>query len=143
MNGDVMLQNLRIVASIQPNEKLSTLGAVFSVYQASFSSSILRRWYGDDRQANAARVGELYNTALLACRNAEHENRAHAVHMLSDLLRTSLEGLHNLKITYQKDVSTAAMIDVCIERVLAYVGGLSAASELPSPQRASLPGRGS
>ena len=118
-----ILQNLRTVATLQSNQKLSTTGAVFTVHDTGgFVTSLWRSWYGEDRGGNVARVQTLFALAMLRCENLALRGTDAALHTrIMNAMREAVVGLERLALTYRDDVAVVSQLTVIMHDVEAFV----------------------
>ena len=118
-----MLQNLQTLSTLQHNQKLCTACKVFTVQDNSgVLTGLLRSWYGEDRQANVARLQALFSLAMLRCENlilkgTDVSMRERIVHVVEE----ALPGLARLAQTYRGDVATVSSLAVLAEDVRAFL----------------------
>ena len=102
------LVNLRILAKLQPFQRLNTRRALFEITpKRKFLPEWIQRWWeGSSRESDFGRIRDV-------CMNAfEHMNDSLRTH-----LNESVKGLYNLKKTYENDPTMNARIDNLIESV--------------------------
>lgn len=108
--------NLKIIASVQPFQKLNTKGGEHLVIETGTWTPSVMRWLREDGRMNTVkRISEILNEAdrTLHLDSTEEE----AVTRLRAQLRCTEQGLSNLRQTYETDPTTTAHFDVLIEKV--------------------------
>lgn len=105
---DDTLVNLRILARLQPFQRLNTRRTLFEITpKRKFFPEWLQRWWdGSSRESDFGRIRDVYAAAF---DNLNESTRAH--------LRESLKGLQSLKKTYETDQTMLARLDNLIESV--------------------------
>lgn len=118
-----MLQNLRTLSTLQINQKLCTSGQMFSVRPAAGTLTTLwRTWYGEDRQANVARLQTLFALAMLRCEVLTLKGTDDALcRRIAEQTRLALPGLECLAQTYREDSATVSSIEVLQSSVEAFL----------------------
>ena len=112
-NSDVIWVNLKVLAKLQPFQKLNTRRTHFqlqnpsSVYIPDF---LYRWWVGSNRESDFNRLKELYIAAAKILKTDERER-------MKSHLRESLKGLESLQKTYENDATTKAKIDWLMDSV--------------------------
>lgn len=117
-----MLQNLQAVSTLQHNQKLCTTGKLFTVHDTGIWAGMWRTWYGEDRQANVARLQSLFALAMLRyevllLRESDLSLQLRIV----AALKNALPGLERLGQTYRADVATASSISVLLGDVHSFL----------------------
>lgn len=102
------LVNLRILAKLQPFQRLNTRRTLFEITpKRKFLPEWLQRWWeGSSRESDFGRIRDVYMSAF------DHMNESVRVH-----LSESTKGLHSLKKTYENDQTMLARLDNLIESV--------------------------
>ena len=107
MDDNSIIINLKVIAAIQPNDKINTSDNFLNLESKNlFPQSIKRWWRGDDRNESLSRLDELITEALT--RNDP---------IVIDNIKHTIAGLNNLKNTYSKCIQTVARINTIIEKI--------------------------
>jgi hypothetical protein len=112
-NSDVIWVNLKVLAKLEPFQKLNTrrthfqLQASTNVYLPEF---VLRWWIGSNRESDFNRLKELYISAEKILSTNEKDR-------MIDHLKESIKGLQSLQKTYENDATTKAKIDWLVDSV--------------------------
>jgi hypothetical protein len=129
---EIMLRNIKVVASLMPNDKLNTEAALFSIYVPTSMRGLWRFWEREHREANISRVQSCIRQAIviiqtvLQTRDNADTFRARfqmttemqQCRRIMDALLEARIGLQNLAQTYRDDASAVAkliMVDHEIE----------------------------
>ena len=119
---DRLLINLKIIASLEPYQKLNTKSGHQLVIESSWTSTSFYRWMREDTRHNTVkRIGEILEEAnnilsvgtSLSREYVTDEYRGRVMSQLTDT-RT---GMINLRTTYESDPTITAHFDVLLERV--------------------------
>ena len=103
-----ILINLRVIACLEPYQRLHTRQVHFRIYEHRFLPEWLTRWLdGATRRSDFGRIRDVYLTAL---ENIEHPG-------MRAQLELSRHGLESLKKTYENDRTMIARVDTLIEMV--------------------------
>jgi hypothetical protein len=102
------LVNLRILAKLQPFQRLNTRRTLFQITpKRKFVPEWLSRWWeGSSRESDFGRIRDVYLSAF------DHMNENMRTH-----LEESTKGLRSLKKTYEDDETMLARLDNLIESV--------------------------
>ena len=120
---DRLLINLKIIASLEPYQKLNTKSGHQLVIESAWTSTSIYRWArADTRHNTVKRIGEILEEAnnilrVGASTNSQEyvsdEYRSRVMSQLNDT-RT---GMVNLRTTYESDRTITAHFDVLLERI--------------------------
>tara|TARA_Y100000389_G_C17420860_1_gene496647 strand:- start:1016 stop:1549 length:534 start_codon:yes stop_codon:yes gene_type:complete len=122
---DRLLINLKIIASLEPYQKLNTKCGHQLVIEASWSSTSFYRWMRDDTRHNTVkRIGEILEEAnnVLNIRSSscmsttEYVSDEYMGRVMTQLKETRA-GMVNLRTTYESDPTITAHFDVLLERI--------------------------
>ena len=106
-NPDDIIINLKVIASIQPNDKLNTNGNYLNLETVNIIPQGVKRWWrGDGRDECIKLIDRIINEA----KDREEDD-------VQEALQGSLAGLENLKQTYSKCIQTTARIDTIIDKI--------------------------
>ena len=107
---ETVIVNLKVLSSLQPYQKLNTKSKHFTITVARYIPEFVLRWYfSSSRDSDYNRITDLYSSAFDILRDNPH---------ISQDLENSLNGLANLKKTYEPDVTFAARMDYLTDSVL-------------------------
>ena len=128
--SDQLLTSLKIVGRIRQHERISTTGNIVRNDGQQTSAQALRRWWaGENREKNLEDVKRLIDTAfhdleLLRSKDTENEQTSNRVYIirLETELRAAMNGLQNLRSTYEDDSVSSARIDVLCDRIRTQLG---------------------
>ena len=115
-NLDTSFVNLKILAKLQPFERLNTRSPLFYVEKENsfpFPVFLLRWWRNDGREHCVTRLKELYAYVLeyLDNANSEEQNR------IGEHLYESSIGINNLKKTYCGDTTTISQLENILDSI--------------------------
>lgn len=103
-----LLVNLRVIAVLQPYQRLHTRQVHFRIYEHRYLPEWFARWLdGATRRSDFGRIRDVYTQAL---ENLDHPG-------MSEQLQNSMKGLISLKKTYENDQTMLARIDTLIETI--------------------------
>lgn len=126
--SDQLLTSLKIVGRIRQHERISTTGSIVRNDGQQTGTQALRRWWaGENRERNLEDVRRLVDTAfhdldLLRTKDEEQASNKVYVIRLETELRAAMQGLRNLKSTYEDDSVSSARIDVLCDRITTQLG---------------------
>src|SRR5438105_6816263 len=98
---EIVKNHLKSISSLLPGQTLSS-NDMSVVNNRSLASSLMRRWYGEDRNKTIERISSLIDEA---CNFS-----------LIEEMEKSIEGLNHLKMTYSTDQSIIKKIDEIIDK---------------------------
>lgn len=120
---DRLLINLKIIASLEPYQKLNTKSGHQLVIESAWTSTSIYRWLREDTRHNTVkRIGEILEETNNILRVGSSSNSREYVsdeyrgRVMSQLGRTSI-GMVNLRTTYESDPTITAHFDVLLERI--------------------------
>ena len=119
---DNILQNLKIIASVQKNGKLCIRKGSLTL-ESSAPYQNLRRWINNDsRDLCIMHIKNTINNAIKLKKNiinkvVDVELHDWTIERLTIEMRNCQVGLQNLKVTYNDDTSVKSMLDVLLERL--------------------------
>ena len=115
--NDTLFINLKVIAKLKPKQRLSTLEDILRVEEDSTIPYLwlTRRYYGNSRKKTLIRI----NLLLTQCRQYCVFNSADAVLLkrMHKHLNSAIDGIKNLKKTYQGDVTVISQLDNTIDRI--------------------------
>lgn len=110
-----LLINLRIIAQVQPFQRLNAKAELFGIESNTYWSSWSRWLRADDRDVCMRRVGEIIDEcATLLEKDGTHEKLRGKINSSLTMAR---RGLGNLKKTYEDCVRTSAIVDLLMEKI--------------------------
>jgi len=113
-DSDITWVNLKILAKLEPFQKLNTRRTHFQLQSAGSGyvpEFISRWWIGANRESDYARLKELYIAAGTILKEDSKRER-----MIAHL-KSSVKGLQALQKTYENDATTKAKIDWLLDSV--------------------------
>ena len=133
---DLLIINLKVIAGVQPNDRLSVRNGAFEVQEYGYMQSVWRRLGGDTRWVNLAEIKRLVDDALrllsvystyafqpaaaktvAAYPTPQPDNALAVVKTLTVELAAAGRGLDNLKTTYAGDSRMVANLDVILQKL--------------------------
>jgi hypothetical protein len=115
---EVTFVNLKVLAKLEPYQKLNTRRTHFQISTPAISNSyvalpefVLRWWAGSNRENDYIRLKELYFAAIDILKTNEKKEQIRAA------IVESKKGLESLQKTYENDVTTKAKIDWLLDHV--------------------------
>ena len=112
--------NMKVISKLQPHVRLDTSAKLFKIYvPTAYMPVWIQRWWAvHNRKTDIARVTLLYEEVFkLAEKGVEDDDKV----LLMTALKESINGLNNLKTTYEEDITCAASIEYIIERIGPYI----------------------
>tara|TARA_B100001094_G_scaffold93579_2_gene89451 strand:+ start:8143 stop:8667 length:525 start_codon:yes stop_codon:yes gene_type:complete len=119
---DRLLINLKIIASLEPYQKLNTKSGHQLVIESAWRSTSFYRWMREDTRHNTVkRIGEILEEAnnilnVGSSVSKEYVSDEYRVRVMTQLKNTRT-GMVNLRITYESDPTITAHFDVLLERL--------------------------
>jgi len=109
-----ILINLKVLESLKCHVRLDTTETLFRIHTThSWVPSWAKRWWStQSRYTDISRIQNLYSKAIKGVSDDHADSER-----IQKYLSTSIQGLQNLKITYENDVTTSALLDVIIDNV--------------------------
>ena len=138
MDLDNLLLNLKIISNLKEYDKVSVNSENIIIDTPSMFQGIYRTWNGDSRKNTIGIIDSIINrifeiTDELLDEETCNQNRNHIIITMNNKpfrdnvistfqtivlqLSETITGLQNLKITYLKDVSITAKIDLIISKI--------------------------
>lgn len=120
MNIETVMHNLKIVGMVGEQDKLITAPR-FGLRPPTTLRAIMRRWYGENRDADLQNLRNLMSSAIcIAQLNSVEAHRGTALHSVSNdrliqAVCTALSGMQTLTRTYHDDQETCAKIELLIQ----------------------------
>lgn len=113
MDSDTVWQNLFIIQSLKPHERINTCDVLFSVQAPGIPGGLYRRWYGERRYTNLGRLSDQLEIAMLRLERAPEEERSIIIQRIHGAMR----GLQQLQITYAADAQAVAALSVIVDHI--------------------------
>ena len=139
-----ILTNLKILAKIETDNKLSFVNGQFVIDEWNYTQPIRRWWTHESRQQTIDELEEFVNTLLRLISNiydnelnsasSEESNITNSYYVTSSSntfksenstilltfvteMQNAIAGLNNLKHTYKLDISTVSSLEMIIEKL--------------------------
>jgi hypothetical protein len=111
MDIEEIIINLKILQSLDKNQKLVTRGSYINIESPSLIPEFIRRW---NRQENRAEtIKKINNIVNSAIENIDKDN----IFNIKEYLINAKSGILNLKETYATCSQTCARIDIIIDKI--------------------------
>ena len=107
MRSDHVFVSLRVLASLQEGQKLSTRNGLLSIDRKT--SPLLRWLNGDNRVTTLMYVTNVVNEAIVSGFTSE--------------LLEAVPGIESLKVTYGEDSAIVAGVDVVLKKIRTFSSG--------------------
>lgn len=126
MDTEEIFINLKVLESLDKNQKLISRGKFLNVEPISIIPEFARRWYRqDNRDETIKKINLIVNSAIDIIRKQENESPDESSdsmdqtgnHNIRKYLGGSLNGVKNLKETYATCSQTCARLDVIINKI--------------------------
>tara|TARA_B100000674_G_C37918872_1_gene952277 strand:+ start:974 stop:1393 length:420 start_codon:yes stop_codon:yes gene_type:complete len=135
MTDETLFVNLKVLAQLQPYQRINTRHLLFVVHPIESNPSYtsifthvpewLKRWYeGSTRDSDFSRIRDMINKALKELQNTKIRDKL-IVH-----LNKSIVGLENLKKTYESDLTYQCRIITLIETIKEAIGEYNVSTAL-------------
>ena len=140
MNTKEIIINLKVIESLEINQKLITKETILNIEPLSIIPEFARRWIRQDsREESIKKINSIVDKAILFisekqnknnlsksiyfdCNDnitdSDYDNSDFSINILSYLFN-SIKGLENLKKTYISSVKTVSEIDFIIDKIQA------------------------
>ena len=107
MEDNALIINLKVIAAIQPNDKLNTSDNYLNIESNTIIPVSVKRWWrSDDRNESLNRIDQIITDALT-------KNSL----LIDSNIKESIVGLNNFKKTYSKCTQSIARINTIIEKI--------------------------
>ena len=107
MEDNALIINLKVIAAIQPNDKLNTSDNYLNIESNTIIPVSVKRWWrSDDRNESLNRIDQIITDALT--KNSP---------LIESNIKESIVGLNNFKKTYSKCTQSIARINTIIEKI--------------------------
>lgn len=120
---DSLMTSLKVLSSVKHHERLNTQGPIISVDSAGWLQPLRRWWQSESRDINLSQINTIIDNAFsqLALRQTNTEKNTTSnkifVMRLTKELEGAVEGLTNLRTTYQDDSVAKARIDLLVDKI--------------------------
>ena len=107
MEENHLIINLKVIAAIQPNDKINTSDNFLNIECNSIIPVSIKRWWrSDDRNESLNRIDQIISEALTKNSLVIESN-----------VKGAIVGLNNFKKTYSKCSQSIARINTIIEKI--------------------------
>ncbi len=114
-NIDDIIINLKVISSLQSNQKIITKDKYLNVEVINIIPQSLKRWWrGDNRDECLKKIDIVINESLEIYKTNST--------ILEQYLKSSATGLTKLKETYSMCVQTCSRIDTIIDKINRHLG---------------------
>jgi len=122
MIPEKILVNLKIISQIQKNEKIKkSVNGFISIEPNSSIQFITRFLFNDSRNHTISEINSILNETNLFINELIHFKSPHLHLSILQILYTELSncinGISNLKFTYQSDLNTSSQLDIIILKI--------------------------
>lgn len=120
MDKEEILVNLRILETVQKNQKLISRGPYLNIEPVSIIPEFARRWHRqDNRNECLNKINLIVNCAIDFINKTSNNNNSVEVDKdnMKSFLEKALKGISNLKETYATCSQTCARIDVVLKKI--------------------------
>lgn len=115
MNYEEIIINLKVLESLEKNQKLISRGSYLNIEPVSIIPEAIRRWHRQDNRNETLKKINLVVNSAIELMNQKNEGKINLD--TSEYLRKSLVGIENLKETYAICFQTCARLDVIIDKI--------------------------
>lgn len=107
MEDNALIINLKVIAAIQPNDKINTSDNYLNIENNTIVPVSIKRWWrSDDRNESLNRIDLIISEALTK-----------STPLIESNIKDSIVGLNNFKKTYSKCTQSIARINTIIEKI--------------------------
>ena len=123
---DDVLTSLIVMSKVKANQRLNTREGYLTIESDGWTAQVCRLMSPDGRQRTLDTLDTLYgeafeivrtSTKLAEAGDGEETRHGHTVLDMTRAMGASIDGLSNLKKTYQEDVGVCSRLDVFVERI--------------------------
>ena len=123
MNSEEIIINLKVLESLEKNQKLISRGSYLNIEHVSIVPESLRRWNRqDNRNETLKKINLIVNSAIDIIKSKKDNNKNKVQLDIEKYLKKSLFGIENLKETYATCFQTCARLDVVIDKIKTTLG---------------------
>ena len=121
------MTSLKVISRVNQHEKISTTSEIVRIDGTASWVQTLRRWYnGESRTTNLDTITNVIDNAfsqLDLYASKQNTSRAEKIFILAlrEDLKNTIEGLTNLKTTYEGDSVVLARVDLLTQRIHAHL----------------------
>ncbi len=112
MDIDEIVINLKLLETLDKNQKLITRDAYLNIESRSLIPEFVRRWNRQDNRNET--IKKLNNIIMQAIK---HMNDDNLNYNMKEYLKRSMVGITNLKETYSTCSQTCARLDVILDKI--------------------------
>ena len=118
MNSEEVIINLRVLESLEKNQKLISRGSYLNIEPVSIIPEALRRWNRqDNRHETLKKINLIVNSSIEIIKSKKDIGKNKVQLDIEKYLEKSLYGIENLKETYATCFQTCARLDVIIDKI--------------------------
>lgn len=126
MDSEEIFINLKVLESLDKNQKLISRGKFLNIEPISIIPEFIRRWHRqDNRDETIKKINIIVNSAIDIIKEQDSKEPTESSdsmdqtsdHNVRNYLERSLNGIKNLKETYATCSQTCARLDVIINKI--------------------------
>ena len=126
MDSEEIFINLKVLESLDKNQKLISRGKFLNIEPISIIPEFVRRWHRqDNRDETIKKINIIVNSAIDIIKEQDSKEPTESSdsmdqtsdHNVRTYLERSLNGIKNLKETYATCSQTCARLDVIINKI--------------------------
>ena len=120
---DSLMTSLKVLSSVKHHERINTQGPIISVDSAGWLQPLRRWWQSESRDINLSQINTIIDNAFsqltLRQKNTDKNTTSNKIFImrLTKELEGAVEGLTNLRTTYQDDSVAVARIDLLVDKI--------------------------
>ena len=120
---DSLMTSLKVLSSVKHHERINTQGPIISVDSAGWLQPLRRWWQSESRDINLSQINTIIDNAFsqltLRQKNTDKNTTSNKIFImrLTKELEGAVEGLTNLRTTYQDDLVAVARIDLLVDKI--------------------------
>jgi hypothetical protein len=118
MDIDEIVINLKLLETLDKNQKLITRDAYLNIESRSLIPEFVRRWNRQDNRNET--IKKLNNIIIQAIK---HMNDGNLNYNMKEYLKKSMIGITNLKETYSTCSQTCARLDIILDKIRTSLDG--------------------
>ena len=107
MNVDDIIVNLKVIGSIEPNQRINTNGNFLNIEGITLVPQSVKRWWREDSRDKCIKLIDQIVQHAIANDTIE----------IQSALQNCIVGMENLKQTYSSCIQTKARLDTIIEKI--------------------------
>ncbi len=125
MDIDEIVINLKLLETLDKNQKLITRDAYLNIEPRSLIPEFVRRWNRqDNRNETIKKLNNIITQAI------KHMNDDNLNYNMKEYLKRSMIGITNLKETYSTCSQTCARLDVILDKIRLSLDGYELEPEI-------------